>query len=331
MNKYLTPYKYGAPVLTGSGVPGAFDENCVDCPYLFYHQGKFFLMYVGFDSKGYQTALATSDDLIHWEKKGLILERDNLGRWDSVGAAGTSILRDTNDFNELPTLKKVNGKYWMAYHSYPSYGYETGPAEIGLAWCDDEDLMDWHRLEQPVFSWRDGQDWDKGGLYKAWLMEHEGTFHIFYNAKNKDTAGWVEQTGMATSQDMIHWERCGENPVLPVSEGKWDSKFTSDPMVLRDGDHWVMFYFGYDYHHAQEGIAFSKDLVHWEKHPEPILRVGTGDELDTIHAHKPSVVLFNNVFYHMYCACRPWRPGDVTKNFGSEFRCLTIATSEPMK
>ena len=30
---YLTPYRYPRPVLTGSGVPGAFDEKSVDIPF----------------------------------------------------------------------------------------------------------------------------------------------------------------------------------------------------------------------------------------------------------------------------------------------------------
>lgn len=331
VDRYLTPYKLGRPILTGSGVPGAFDEKSVDAPFVFWHRGQFHLMYVGFDGQGYQTALATSGDLVRWEFKGVILRRGEPGRWDSVGAAGSSMLRESYELGALPRLKKRDGKYWMIYHSYPAFGYESGPAEIGMAWCEDEDLMEWHRLDNPVFSWRDGQAWDRGGLYKAWLLEHDGLYYIFYNAKDKDEPGWVEQTGMATSADMLHWERCGENPVLPVSEGCWDSKFASDPMVLRDGDRWVMFYFGFDYRHAQEGIAFSDDLVHWTRYPEPIIRAGTGEELDSIHAHKPAVVTRDGVLYHIYCAVRPWRPGDPAKGLGGEFRCLTVAASAPIR
>ncbi|NLO83390.1 MAG: hypothetical protein GX094_10120 [Clostridiales bacterium] len=328
IGKYLTTYKLGKPVLAGTGKPGTFDSMAVDCPFVFFHQNRFYMLYVGFDGIGYQTGLAVSDDLLHWQRKGIILKRQEHVGWDRVGAAGTWILKNTNNLFELPTLRKVDGKYWMVYHSYPEAGYENGAAQMGLAWTDDENLMEWQRLPEPIFSWKDGDDWDRGGLYKACFIEHEGIYYMFYNAKNDTYGPWVEQTGIAISKDMIHWERYKGNPVLRVREGTWESKFCSDPCVYRDGDLWVMFYFGFDGKHAQDGIAFSKDLFHWEKNPEPILRYGKPGELDEIHAHKPSVIYHDGVLYHFYCACRKYREGDPAENLGDEFRCITVATSE---
>lgn len=330
MQAYQTPYKYGQPVLAPSGTPGAFDERAVDVPQVFWHNGRFYMTYVGFDGKGYQTALAHSADLLHWQPLGLILPRRQDGRWDALGAAGTCMLRESNDLRSLPKLKKVDGKYWMICHAYPGEGYEAGSAEMGLAWCEDEDLLIWHRLEQPILSWRDGAAWEHGGLYKAWLLEHDGLYYMFYNAKDKDADGWVEQTGVATSTDMMHWQRHPGNPVLPVTPGAWDSRFCSDPQVMRDGARWVMFYFGFDGRHAQEGIAASDDLLHWSKNPLPLLRHGGEGELDQWHAHKPAVVWHEGTLYHFYCACRPWQPGDAAQNFGNEFRCITVAMSRSL-
>ncbi len=76
IQKYLTPYRYEKPVLHGSGILGAFDEKAVDIPFVFWHQNKYYMLYTGFDGKGYQSALATSDDLLHWEHKGVILKRN---------------------------------------------------------------------------------------------------------------------------------------------------------------------------------------------------------------------------------------------------------------
>lgn len=105
----LTPYKRGIPVLVGSGVEGAFDYHAVDCPFVFRHNERFYMMYVGFDGKGYQTALAVSDDLLHWEHLAIILKRDENGsKWDSRNVAGTWILRD-NDLHGAGTLKNGTG------------------------------------------------------------------------------------------------------------------------------------------------------------------------------------------------------------------------------
>lgn len=46
------------------------------------------MLYTGLDGKGYQSALAVSDDLLHWQHKGIILKRrENTDRWDRMGGA----------------------------------------------------------------------------------------------------------------------------------------------------------------------------------------------------------------------------------------------------
>jgi len=331
IEKYLTPYKLGRPVLAGSGVEGAFDSHFVDIPFVFHHRGRYYMTYVGFDGLGYQTALAASDDLLNWEPLGVILERETgSGRWDHIGPAGSWVLKQSDDLYALPTLKKVQGRYWMTYHSYPAYGWEEGAAEIGLAWCEDENLLQWHKLDEPIISWKNGGDWEKGGLYKSCLFEHEGRYYIFYNAKNQPQSGWVEQIGGAVSSDLIHWEKLTGNPVLKVSPNRWDSRFVSEPCIFKDGDLWLNFIFGFDGRHAQEGFAYSGDLLQWVKHPEPILTVGQAGELDETHAHKATMVYRDGVLYHYYCAVRPSREGDVTSKLHNEFRCITVATSKPL-
>ena len=72
-----TPFKYGV-VLNGGG-PG----ELVDCPSVFRSGEHWYMMYVAITNKvGYQTFLARSDDLLHWDKLGKILplQRKRLGR-----------------------------------------------------------------------------------------------------------------------------------------------------------------------------------------------------------------------------------------------------------
>ena len=52
-----TPKKHGQLVLAPSYKKGAFDSHAVDCPFLFSHDGKFWMTYVGWDGAGYQTGL----------------------------------------------------------------------------------------------------------------------------------------------------------------------------------------------------------------------------------------------------------------------------------
>lgn len=334
IRSYQTEFKYGREVLGPSGIHGAYDEKAVDCPFVFCHNGQYYMMHVGFDGTGYQTGLAVSSDLLRWEKKAVIFRRGEQSGWDSGGIAGMWILKE-NDLHKTPVPKKVDGRYWMVYHSYPDAGYEAGPAKIGLAYTEDETFCTWTRLESPILSWEDGNAWEGHGLYKGCLIEHEGRYYLFYNAKDSGEWKWHEQIGMAVSDNMTDWERVYDSPVIANTPGGWDSYFCADPYVVRDKDRWVMYYYGYDGEHAQEGIAFSTDLLHWEKEPQPILRHGAEGEIDEFHAHKPCVLEKDGCLYHFYCAVRPGRPGDRASNADptqeegegqTEYRCITVAT-----
>lgn len=330
IKRYLTPYKYNKAIIEKSNVKGAYDSESVDCPFVFKHDGKFYMLHVGFDGRGYQTALKTSEDLINWKHECMIFSRNtSVSSWDSSGQAGLWILKNDN-FEDIPTLKKYNGKYWMVYHSYPDEGYEEGPAQLGIAYTTDETLHDWKRLDKPILSYKDGNNWEKFGLYKGSVIENNGKFYLFYNAKNAENS-WHEQIGLAVSDDLLNWTRFGNEPLISNSIGGWDSIFCADPYIVRDGEIWVMFYYGYNGKNAKEGIAFSEDLLRWEKFPHPILSNGSGDSLDNIHAHKPSVLKYKGNMYHFYCAVGTKKIRNGSEQTFIENRCITFATSKPVQ
>ena len=325
-----TPYRRAEPVLTGSGDPQAYDYHCVDCPCVFYHDGHWWLLHVGFDGVGYRSAYAFSDDLLHWEKQGVNFAWGPEGAWDAVSAAGFWVLRE--NALDRPYPKQHDGRYWMVYQAYPGKGYEVGPGRLGLAWSTD--LWHWQRAQQqPILVPEDGGEWEQAGLYKPCLLEHEGTFYLFYNAKNKQT-GWIEQTGLATSRDLRHWERHPKNPLLRVGpRGSWRQDFLSDPAIYRLGDQWINACFGAHFapesSRAEGGLAWSPDLINWEIAPEPLLPVGPAGALDSRYAHKSSLVLHQGVLYHFYCAVRPKRD-PAEPGVGDEYRTIAVATSQPV-
>lgn len=298
-----TPHKLGRLVLAPSLRRGQFDSHAVDCPFPFRHGHEWMMTYIGWDGIGYRTGLAASDDLEHWRKVGLILDRGPAGSVTEYNAALTCILRDNALFGS-GALRLVDGTYIGTYHAYPGPGYETGPAIIGL--CFSPDLRRWE-VAEPVLRPDPRCAWEAGGLYKSWLMENEGTYYLFYNAKNRTEGAWREQTGVALSGDLIHWERHPDNPILRVGPaGAFDDLFVSDPCVFRHGGGWVMFYFGNSSDgHARDSAALSSDLLHWEKIGRVLVDVGPEGSVDSRYAHKAGLIARDGRLHHFYCAVAP--------------------------
>jgi predicted GH43/DUF377 family glycosyl hydrolase len=217
-------------------------------------------------------------------------------------------------------LQKVDGRYLGAWHAYPNQGYEAGPAVIGLAWSDD--LHHWQRTE-PILRPEDGAAWERGGLYKPYLVKSGDTYYLFYNAKNDVARGWVEQTGLATSKDLETWTRFTGNPILPAGgPDSWDARFASDPAVVRYKNRWALYYYGLAANgRARELLALGEDPYHFTKVPEILVDVGPPGSIDEDYAHKPSVISHHGDLYHFYCAVGGKWPNDV--------RGISVARSRP--
>ena len=322
-----TPKKTNRLLLSPSYKRGAFDSHVVDCPFPFYHDGTYWMTYVGWDGIGYQTGLARSDNLLTWEKEGLILGRGSKGSVTEFNAAMTCIMRDNELFGH-GTLRKVDGRFVGTYHAYPEPGYESGPAVIGL--CYSENLRTWE-VGDPVLNPDLACSWEAGGLYKSWLMESDGTYYLFYNAKNKTekSAPWTEETGVAISTDLVNWQRHSANPVLKIGPtGDFDDRFASDPCVFRHNDVWVMFYFGNcSDGHARDSVAFSNDLLRWQKGNEVLVDVGPAGSIDSTHAHKPGIISKDGRLYHFYCAVTSAQNGRLGEIEHNEVRGIALATN----
>lgn len=320
-----TPTKIPRLLLAPTYKWGDFDSHAVDCPNLFQVENRFYMTYIGFDGRGYQTGLASSENLTDWKREGLIFGRGAEGSPTRHNAALNCILRD-NELYGAGTLKKVQNNFVGVFHAYPQPGYEAGAAVIGL--CRSEDFRSW-QVERVILHPEEGADWERGGLYKPWLTEHNGTYYLFYNAKNQMDGGWVEQTGLATSTDLIHWQRDPENPILPVGpRGAFDDIFASDPCVFHHQGYWWMFYYslGSD-GKARDSAAYSTDLYHWTKTNEILIDVGGPGSIDEKYAHKPGIIARQGRLYHFYCAVRPAADPQMGEISYPEVRGITAAHS----
>jgi len=76
LNTIRTPEKSDSLLLAPSYEAGAFDSHAVDCPFPFFHDGRFWMTYIGWVmfyfrncSDGHaRDGVAFSEGLIHWQK-----------------------------------------------------------------------------------------------------------------------------------------------------------------------------------------------------------------------------------------------------------------------
>jgi hypothetical protein len=135
--------------------------------------------------------------------------------------------------------------------------------------------------------------------------------------------GWHEQSGVATSRDLMTWTRYEGNPVLTNGgPDSWDTRFASNPFVLRHEHLWGMYYFGLDSRgKARELLALGPDPYHFNKVTEIIIDTGAPGTVDESYAHKPCVIFHNDALYHFYCA--------VSGKWPHEVRGISVARSKP--
>lgn len=308
-------------------LPGATNILGTDVPTVFQIPGndKWYMSFVAFDGKGYQTYIAESTNLIDWGNYRLALGYGPVNEFDHGGCILGGFLLESYDLKAPRVLKKRGGKFWSLYGAYARQGgYEQHPDGEGLAVSDDG--LHWRRaLTTPVISIHDPDvgEWESDRIYQPWLLEYHGRFFDFYNAAHKNR----EQTGVAFSTDLTNWIHYPANPVICNQPGGYDAGFASDPKVYRDGDHWTMFYFGVGHGTASIMVAFSRDLVHWTSDPVPLYKGGGNPSgLDKQYAHKTSLVYNskNDTFYLFYCAV-PGKKGEVTGGRG-----IGLITSKPL-
>lgn len=119
-------------------------DGGIEDPRLVQFGDTYYLTYTGYSKKDAQLCLATSKDLIHWDRKGVIIPA-NRGNWNVKWTKSGAIVPE-----------KINGEYWM--------------------------------------------------------------YFLGTSTDNKD------QTGLASSTDLLHWTEATQMPVLPVRPGNFDSR-----------------------------------------------------------------------------------------------------------
>lgn len=213
----------------------------VEDPRLVKIEDTYYLTYTGYNKKDAQLCLASSKDLIHWERKGIILPAYK-GRWN-VGWTKAGAIVD----------QKIDGKYWMYFQGELPHR----PSQMGVAYSSD--LVHWtEALDRPVLQTRPGY-FDSKVVEPGPppLIVQDGILLVYNGADNRNVfaTGWVlfDKTDptkvLARSDKPVfsvkqEWEKVGQVPNVVFVEG-----------MLRQGNRWIFYYGAAD---KYIGVAAAK-------------------------------------------------------------------------
>ncbi|HLB90008.1 MAG TPA: glycoside hydrolase family 130 protein [Terriglobales bacterium] len=219
-------------------------DGGVEDPRLVKIGDTYYLTYTGYNKKDAQLCLAISKDLVHWERKGVILPAYK-GKWN-VGWTKSGVI--------VP--EKIDSKYWMYWLG--SSADKTD--QMGLAYSTD--LIHWtEALDTPVLPRRPGQ-FDSRVVEPGPppILTPSGIVLIYNGADDRH----VYRTGVAVfdrknprkvlsrTDDPIfapemEWEKAGQVPNVVFVEG-----------MVRQGNRFLFYYGGADKYVGVAEAAMSQ-------------------------------------------------------------------------
>jgi predicted GH43/DUF377 family glycosyl hydrolase len=198
--------------------------------------------------------------------------------WESAGT-----------FN--PAVVEYHGKFVMLYRAQDA----AGTSRLGYAASTDG--ITFTRRADPVMSPETEYEKD-GGVEDPRLQQFGDTYYLTYTGYNKKDA----QLCLATSRDLVHWERKGV--LLPAYKGNWNKAWTKSGAIVPekiDGKYW-MYWLGTAADKTdQMGLSYSTDLLHWTEATEtPVLPRRAGKFDSRVVEPGPPPVLTKNGIVLIY-------------------------------
>jgi beta-1,2-mannosidase len=190
----------GNPILepqrSGLEVSGVFNPAVVK------DGGRYVMLYRAQDAgKTSRVLRATSGDGIHFVR-------------DAEPALVPEAAYERQGGVEDPRLVKIGASWYLTYTAY-----DGKDAQLALATSADLRLWERRGVLMPANQGRWNVHWTKSG---AILDERVGgKYWMYYMA---DAQGAYDQTGVAWSEDLLHWTEALDAPILPRRPGRFDSR-----------------------------------------------------------------------------------------------------------
>jgi beta-fructofuranosidase len=148
------------------------------------------------------------------------------------------------------------------------------------------DLKNWEILPDALHPSANEKEWDSQATWTGSVIEHAGSWYMFYTGISKIDGGLTQRIGLAKTTDLVHWEKYTNNPLIHIDEKRyeilnkkiWYEGTWRDPWVFElDGVFHALITarvpYGEPLSRGVVAHAVSQDLHDW-KVEEPLTEAG---------------------------------------------------------
>lgn len=182
------------------------------------------------------------------------------GKWDSRGIGRAVVYR----------LAPDDWRMW-----YDGF-CKDGALKVGYA--TSKDGIHWTKYGgNPVFE--ASEEWEGNQVSATSVLRINGQFYMYYWGPGHVTPARVKRIALAVSPDGIHWQKKGivldaDPQILDESPSSGGTGLDAAKVFyLRQEARWYMIFTGFGARGNWNGLAESRDGIHWTKIKAPILAV----------------------------------------------------------
>jgi predicted GH43/DUF377 family glycosyl hydrolase len=274
--------------------PGACPNNCdrygARDVWVFRHGKHFYMHYDAAGETGWLTALATSDDLVHWQKHGTVLQLGPPGSRDSASASyGTTYF---------------DGKRWYMFylgtpHTSPAPDRIPAFPYLTLEAHGASPMGPWTKVPEITPFAPKARTYYSATASPGQIIRYKGEYLQFFSASTDHPT--IRTLSIARTKELDHPWKVDANPILPPHEQIENSSiyfekkiatwflFTNHVGVDRDGEYTDSIW-----------VYWSKDLNHWRARDKAVVLDGRNSTWSSRCIGLPSVVPMGNklaIFY----------------------------------
>jgi hypothetical protein len=173
-----------------------YREHWVEDMMIVKEAGKYYMFAEGKNDRAH---LLVSDNGLDWKRVGLLDIRLKNGKPIPDGPYGT------------PTAWRENDLWYLFYER----------SDLGIWLATSKDLKVFTNVQdEPVLS-PGPADYDKDLVALNQIIKYRGRYYAYYHGSVKEgPKAKLWSTAVATSTDLIHWEKYPGNPLRPTEENK---------------------------------------------------------------------------------------------------------------